>query len=118
MEKPSSTTCDQSFPKSFRLLKKKDFSFRPYKRHDSAHFLLIYGQKGSGRLGISIAKKVLKNAAQRNRIKRLVRESFRKNRNNFESLDIHVVAKEPLKKDWDKQTLESVTKELMELVSA
>jgi len=118
VENISSTTRDQSFPKIFRLLKKRDFSFRPYRRHDSTHFLMIYGQKGSGRVGISIAKKILKNAAQRNRIKRLIRESFRLNRNNFESLDIHVVAKESLRKDWDKQTLVSVTKELMELVSA
>ena len=118
MESISDTNCDQSFPKSFRLLKKKDFTFRPYKRHDSAHFLIVYGQKGSGRLGISIAKKILKNAAQRNRIKRLLRESFRLNRNNFETLGMHVVAKEPLKKDWDKLTLAAVTKELLELISA
>ncbi len=118
MENKPSTLSDESFPKDFRLLKKRDFSFRPYRKHDSTHFLFIYDQKGSGRLGISMAKKVLKNAAQRNRMKRLLRESFRKNRNNFKGLDIHVLAKESLKRDWKTLSLSDVTRELSELVSA
>ena len=49
--------------------------------------------RDSARLGLAVAKKHLKRAVDRNRIKRLVRESFRQQRDLLEGLDIVVLVK-------------------------
>ena len=48
------------------------------------------------RLGIIVAKKHIKLAVQRNRIKRLLRDSFRNKRDSLPHLDIVVLAKKGL----------------------
>ncbi len=57
----------------------------------------------AARLGISIAKRLVKKAVERNRLKRLVRESFRTHGVRFHALDLFVTlrgapakAREPL----------------------
>lgn len=45
------------------------------------------------RLGITIAKKRVKKAVQRNRLKRIIRESFRLHSNSMPNIDIIVMAK-------------------------
>ena len=45
------------------------------------------------RLGITVSTKIDKRAVIRNRIKRLVREVFRKNLSRFEGFDIVVIAR-------------------------
>jgi ribonuclease P protein component len=94
------------FPKSLRLLKKSDFSFRQYRRYRGELFKIIYSatENPSGRLGISISKKVLKKAVWRNRVRRLLKESFRLNQERFQNLDIHVIAEPKLFEAW--QSLE------------
>jgi ribonuclease P protein component len=47
---------------------------------------------GYPRLGISLAKRNLRKAISRNRIKRLIRESFRLQQQAFEGVDIVVTA--------------------------
>ena len=88
-----------SFKKSQRLLKPRDFSYLHSKSKRSASKLFVAYYKitqieGStnSRLGISVSKKV-GNAVFRNRIKRLIREEFRKNNIRNASLDILAVAK-------------------------
>ena len=44
------------------------------------------------RLGLAVAKKRVRRANRRNRLKRLVRESFRENQNRLAGLDLVVVA--------------------------
>jgi ribonuclease P protein component len=51
------------------------------------------GPGPSARLGLAVSRKVSKSAVQRNRIKRLVRESFRKHRAHLPALDIVVMAR-------------------------
>ena len=46
--------------------------------------------KGFARLGLAIAKKHIKRAVARNRIKRLIRESFRQHQDELTGLDIIV----------------------------
>lgn len=53
-------------------------------------------------MGISISKKVLKRATDRNRIKRLVREVYREIRDEIPKVDVHVVAREGNLEQWAK----------------
>lgn len=45
------------------------------------------------RLGITVSTKIDKRAVVRNRIKRLIREVFRKNQRSFQGFDIVVIAR-------------------------
>jgi ribonuclease P protein component len=94
----------EGFPKTARLLKSRDFKFSRYKRYQSDWFGFTYQLGGSGRLGVSISKKVLRNATARNRVRRLLRESFRGLRGRVETgalaVDVHVVALPTLKTVW------------------
>ena len=72
------------FPKRYRLTRTDEFSsvfgFRRAVR--SAHFLLHYrpqpvAEGSSARLGVVVAKRLVKLAVRRNLIKRLGREQFR-----------------------------------------
>jgi ribonuclease P protein component len=73
-----------SFPKHHRLLDKKAFSAvfdgNPVKASGTSGMLLsISSCECESRLGVIVAKKNVRHATQRNRIKRLVREHFRLN---------------------------------------
>ena len=50
------------------------------------------------RLGITIAKKRVKHAHNRNRLKRIIRESFRTQKQNLPNVDIVVVGKSGIDK--------------------
>jgi ribonuclease P protein component len=58
----------------------------------------------AGRLGLAISKKHCRAATQRNRIKRVVRESFRRHQSMLASLDI-VVLNQPGARDGSNQQL-------------
>ena len=49
---------------------------------------------GHARLGLAISKRVSKRAVERNRIKRLLRESFRRVRDQLPAIDLMVMARE------------------------
>lgn len=73
-----------SFPKHHRLLDKKAFSAvfdgNPVKASGASGMLLsISSGEEQSRLGVIVAKKNVRHATQRNRIKRIVREHFRLN---------------------------------------
>jgi ribonuclease P protein component len=99
------------FPKDARLLKKRDFSFRPFKRQNTEYFKFIYSENGSGRIGVSISKKVLRRAVARNRVRRLLRESFRLRRANLLHRDIHVIGLPTLSGKWDQFALSDICRE-------
>ena len=87
-----------SFPKSVRLLTSEQYSdvFQKVEiRVSSKHFLILARKRDkiNSRIGIIVAKKHVKLAVQRNRIKRLLRESFRHERHQFTNLDMVVLAK-------------------------
>jgi len=95
-----STNTDSSlhFPKSARLLTSGDYSdvFQAVDlRVSSKHFLILARGNSlpKARLGIIVAKKHVKLAVQRNRVKRLLRESFRLKHSTLPVLDIVVLAK-------------------------
>ncbi|HJZ87795.1 MAG TPA: ribonuclease P protein component [Polyangia bacterium] len=88
---------EESFPAAERLRKRSEFLLvqRRGKKLQSPHFLVFVrtGSQPSTRIGITVSKKV-GGAVQRNRIKRLVREVFRRNKSLFPGgKDIVLVAK-------------------------
>ncbi|MDN3653065.1 ribonuclease P protein component [Thalassotalea ponticola] len=64
-------------------------------RFGSKHFTVLITTNTSDkpRLGMAIAKKRVKLAVGRNRIKRIVRESFRQNQHNLPAVDLVVMVK-------------------------
>ena len=87
----------EQFPKGKRLLTRLDYSrvFSGSKRiNNKAFTLLIHYNDDSNcsKLGLVISKKVHKTAVQRNRIKRLIRESFR-TKKHLKLADYVVMAK-------------------------
>ena len=60
--------------------------------------LARFNTSNNPRLGITLAKKRVKHAHNRNRLKRVIRESFRLQRDSFPNIDIVVVGKSGLDK--------------------
>lgn len=88
----------QGFPKESRLLNAYDYSRvfdKVEHRFSTKHFLLLVreNQNLGCRLGVIVAKKHVKLAVCRNRIKRLIRESFRLSETQPRNLDVIVLAK-------------------------
>lgn len=82
-------------PPTARLRRASDFAaLRQAERWQGRHFLLRWrtGPEGNARLGLAVSRKVSKRAVERNRIKRVVRESFRAEREGLPALDILVIA--------------------------
>lgn len=90
-------TGTEQFPKTGRLLKRAEFvqlSRRGF-RVQSANFIIISSanQRPQSRLGITVSAKV-GNSVVRNRIKRQVRECFRRRRSALQpGADILVIAR-------------------------
>ncbi|MFH0787668.1 MAG: ribonuclease P protein component [Pseudomonadota bacterium] len=85
-----------TLPKEERVLKRKDFLRRPLtvKKMVFPHFLVFIkpNNLGKTRLGLTVGKN-RGGAVQRNRIKRLLREFFRRSKDKFPpSRDIIIIA--------------------------
>ncbi|MFT6790846.1 MAG: ribonuclease P protein component [Cellvibrionaceae bacterium] len=88
------------FPKDKRLLNGRDFDavFSDTNLRASSRFLLMLAKKNEAqkpRLGLVIAKKHIRLAVARNRVKRLIRESFRQQQ-RLGSIDVIVLARKGL----------------------
>ncbi|MFP4476322.1 MAG: ribonuclease P protein component [Desulfatibacillaceae bacterium] len=86
-----------SFTKQHRLLKRSEFTrlARGANKKENSLFIGVYkpGLTGENRLGVTVTKKV-GTAARRNRIKRCVREVYRKRRPDApHAYDVNVIAK-------------------------
>jgi len=86
------------FPKSHRLLNSGDFQ-RVFDQAPlrASHKLFLMLARPNGReyprLGLIIAKKHIRLASRRNRLKRLIRETFRHQQQNLGGIDVIVMAR-------------------------
>ena len=88
---------DQSFPKRNRLKTEEDFQ-RVYEegKKQVNNYFVIYGRendRGIPRIGL-VTSRSLGKAVERNRVKRMLREAFRKNKSLFDFYDIVVIPRE------------------------
>jgi len=87
---------NNGFPRDARLLDGTAFSsvFKRNRRIANDHFTVLVHRRSANsgaRLGLAIAKKRAKRAVDRNRIKRVTRESFRHQRSQLQGLDLVVM---------------------------
>ncbi|MEX1033072.1 MAG: ribonuclease P protein component [Cellvibrionaceae bacterium] len=99
---------DFAFRKSSRLLVGRDFQrvFQQAKFKISHSHLLILAAPNNlqrPRLGLVIGKKNVRLAAQRNRLKRHIRESFRLKQHNLPNIDAIVLARSRLDQLSDRE---------------
>jgi ribonuclease P protein component len=116
------TGSSQVFTPQLRLKKAAEFKKvfnKPVKSTDR-YFTLLAAQNdfGYARIGLAIAKKIIRKAVDRNVIKRTVRESFRLQQHSMGSIDIVVLARkealdasrDALRKSLEKHWLKLVSK--------
>jgi ribonuclease P protein component len=93
---------ENNFSRELRLLTPTHFEYVFNKAIPSVSpqltMLARYNTSDNPRLGITLAKKRVKYAHDRNRLKRIIRESFRLERHSFPNIDIVVVGKTGLDK--------------------
>ena len=92
----------QSFPRQHRLLCSTDYQrvFKNANRSSGQYFtVLACPTEGHfTRLGLAIARKQLRRAVDRNRIKRMIREHFRQQQATLVNLDYVVMAKSAVRR--------------------
>ncbi|BCX83040.1 ribonuclease P protein component [Methylomarinovum caldicuralii] len=90
-------TAEFGFPKACRLLDAAEFEavFAQSQVSSDRYFTVLMraNDKGHARLGLAIAKRKIRKATARNRLKRIIRESFRLNRPQLPAADFVVLAK-------------------------
>ena len=94
----ATTAARATFPPSARLRSKADFEAiyaRGGRRFDDTYFGLRVQQNqlGRPRLGLAVAVKTMGSAVARNRVRRLIRESFRLEQATLPTVDIVVAAR-------------------------
>jgi ribonuclease P protein component len=115
------TGLSQDFPPQLRLKKATEFKkvfTNPVKSTDRYFTLLaIHNDFGYPRIGLAIAKKIIKKAVDRNVIKRTVRESFRCQQHALGSIDIVVLARKEILAVPPEELRKSLEKHWLKLVS-
>ncbi|MCX7074063.1 MAG: ribonuclease P protein component [Methylococcales bacterium] len=91
------TTIDFSFPQQARLKTPADYKkvfTNPTKSSDGYFTLLaVKNDFEYPRLGLVVAKKNIRKAIHRNRVKRVIRDNFRRHRHSMINIDIVVLAR-------------------------
>lgn len=107
-----------TFSRESRLLTSENFAFvfKQSKRSYAKYFNIFSRMNSLGRprLGLTVTKKNVKQAHERNRIKRLIRESFRLNKHSMPSMDFIVIIKKGIV-DIDNYVLNDVLAKLWRL---
>lgn len=108
-----------AFKKAQRLLSKKDYDrvFVQAKKVVTPEFVILYRENdlGYARLGLALSKKMIAKAHDRNRIKRLIRESFRQN--NLPAVDLVFLARHGVTKQENANISARLGKTWVKLIS-
>lgn len=109
------------FPRGVRLLRAVEFRtvLKTGKKTNTSLFSFYRKENNLpfARLGITITKKNVRNAASRNRVKRIIRESFRYNQTLLTGLDVVVYAHKPVSDLSKKQLRDFLDQTWLKLVS-
>ena len=102
-----------TFPRNVRLLSSRDFQavFRDNSSRLSDQNWTLLARQNTfdyARLGMAISKRVLNRAVDRNRIKRIVRESFRGHQIDLCGLDVVVMCKGDVKQMGNMELFDSL----------
>ncbi|MCH8101435.1 MAG: ribonuclease P protein component, partial [Proteobacteria bacterium] len=100
------------FLREARLRDEKAYSrvFSKARRSHDTLFTVLYrcGEHDGARLGLAVSKKNCRLAVGRNRIKRIVRESFRQHQHALRNLDVVVLNKPKTHEATNKALFESL----------
>ena len=95
-----SPDADQRFRDAYRLRKTDEYSsVFAFKRAIKGRYLIVHYRPNAlstARLGVVVAKKLARRAVQRNLVKRIVREGFRRQRAHLPCLDLVIRLNRPL----------------------
>ncbi|MCX3239692.1 ribonuclease P protein component [Escherichia coli] len=104
-----------AFPRELRLLTPSQFTFvfQQPQRAGTPQITILgrLNSLGHPRIGLTVAKKNVRRAHERNRIKRLTRESFRLRQHELPGMDFVVVAKKGVA-DLDNRALSEALEKL------
>ncbi len=108
------------FPRRARLLTKAHYQHvfsRPERSADPC-FTVLARPNGLGhpRLGLAVSRKAARRAVERNRAKRLVRESFRYHQQALGSLDLVVIARPGLESRENRALVDSLGRHWVRLI--
>ncbi len=105
---------EESFPRLLRLTTAADFRqvfSKNTRMGDSGITILVSAHKGENpRIGFAIAKKQIKKAVHRNGLKRILRESFRKNQHRLPARDLVVMVRKQILLNDSRQLRVSLDK--------
>ena len=109
---------DSGFSKKSRLLCAADFSpvfQKPDARVSNRHILFLArnNEHSTARLGTVVSRKNARLAVQRNRIKRIFRESFRVRQHEFATIDLVMLARPGLQ-NLSKKEVRQLTDRLLD----
>jgi len=104
---------DNAFPEKNRLIAASEYKkvFTKAVRSTDKYFTVLAtaGSSKEPRLGLAISKKNTRLATDRNRLKRIIRESFRHNKQIVSGLDLVVMAKFGAAKVDNRKLFESLS---------
>lgn len=102
-----------TFDRNHRLLSSTDFDkvFRQSQRSSDRFFTVLYRPNSLNmpRLGFAISRKKVRHATDRNRLKRIVRESFRIRCAELPSVDLVILARDAAKSGANPELFSSLT---------
>ena len=103
------------FPRRFRLTRREGFSHVLHQKPQFNRWFSIHALPNNlsfSRLGVSISKRVIAGAVQRNMIKRMVRECFRHHGFHVDNQDVVI----RLRKSLDKQELVTRARSIVRVI--